>query len=527
MKNKLPLYKNYIMNLIFPAFVFGSITGILTSIFVTLFKFCAKYAVSFSHTMYDYLSTHVYLLPLVLALGLGVAFLIALICKKEPNLRGGGIPASILAMRGITPIRWLRNLIGALFLPLISFCFGIPLGTEGPSVLIGTTVGKGSVSMLATKHKAWNKYSMTGGASAGFSVATGSPISGIMFAIEDVHGRISPMIVMVATISVFFSRITSELLDKIAFLQTDIMLFPNLSKPIALEIKDIWIPLAVGIIVGIMAVLFLNYYRAIYALFNKVLKKLPHSIRIFIVIALVLCIGIISFDFISTGHHLTESLLYDGQRAIALLFAILLVRMTLSLCANCNAINGGMFLPIMSLGAVLSSIIAKVVISLGVDSSYYTVIVMLGITACISSMMKTPLTAIFFAIEALSCYENILFIIVASIFAFIITEIFRAKSINDTIIERRETEIHGDRKMIKIDTYVAIKPGSFAIGKQIRDIFWPNGLQVLSVKRSENEADINQYGENDLRQGDIIHVRYATADPERTNDELYAIIGNQ
>lgn len=527
MKAKFQIYKNYFVNLIFPALIFGSITGILTSVIVTLFKLCAKYVISFSQTMLSTLKERVYLIPIALIIVFGLSVLIDLILKKEPNLRGGGIPTSISALRGITVLNWFKALLGGFFLPLISFAFGVPLGTEGPSVLIGTATGKGSVRVLASKHGAWNKYAMTGGASAGFSVATGSPIAGIMFAIEEVHGRISPMIIMVATISVAFSRLTSELLDKISFLNVDIQLFPKLTSIQPLGMINVWIPIVVAIVIGLLAVVFLYYYRAVYTFFNKALIKVPSYVRIFIVFALSIIAGVISFNYVSTGHHLIEEILTNSTITIGTLLLILLVRSTLTLSANTNSINGGMFIPIMALGAVASSTIAKIMISLGVSESYYTLIVVIGITACISSMMKTPLAAIVFAIEALACDDNILFVIITSIIAYMITEIFRAKSINDTIIERRSEEIYGERAPELVELTVTIKENSFAIGKQIRDIFWPRGLKVLSVHREQDQNEIDKYAESTLNKGDILQVRYSTTDKEATQEELYAIVGNQ
>ena len=491
------------------------------------FKLCAKYVVHFSQVMLDTLKEKVYLIPIALIVVFGLAILIDLILKKEPNLRGGGIPSSISALRGLTVLNWVRAVLGGFFLPLISFAFGVPLGTEGPSVLIGTAVGKGSVRTLASKHKAWTKYAMTGGASAGFSVATGSPIAGIMFAIEEIHGRISPMIIMVATISVAFSRLTSEMLDKLAFLDIDIQLFPEMPSLESLRMVDIWIPVVVSIAIGILAVLFLYYYRVVYTFFNKVLLKIPRSVRIFMVFALSIILGLISFNYVSTGHHLIEGLFTNSAISIGALLLILLIRSTLTLSANTNSINGGIFIPIMALGATASSLIAKTMIGLGLNEEHYTIIVVIGITACISSMMKTPLTAIVFAIEALACYENILFVIVASIIAYIITEIFRAKSINDTIIERRIHEISGKQEPQVIETTVTIQNGAFAIGKQIRDIFWPNNLKVMSVHREQDTSEIDKYAENTLLEGDVLQIRYLTTDANATNEELYAIVGEQ
>ncbi|MBO5357094.1 MAG: chloride channel protein [Clostridia bacterium] len=522
---KFSSYKNFFLNLIFPALIFGSITGILTSIIVTLYKLIAKYIIEWSTLGYTYVSNHLYLLPIAIIASFGIAFLFAYIYKKLPNIRGGGIPTSIGILRGIITFKWLRTLIGTFLMSLTSFLIGVPLGNEGPAVQIGTAIGRGSVFALAKKHKAWDRYSMTGGACAGFSVATGAPVSGIMFAIEEAHQRISPMIIIVASVSVMFSRITSELIAPI--FGVSINLFPKLVLP-SLQVKNIWLPLVIGIIVGLFAVLFLYYYRAIYTLFNKLLKKIPHAYKIFVVFALTLIFGVISLEYISTGHHLIEKLLTDNKIAIYSLILILLVRSTLTLFASSNSVTGGLFLPIMALGAVLSSILAKSLIFLGLDSSYYTIILVLGITACISSMMKTPLTAILFAVEALSCYENIIYVVIVSAVAFVITEMFRAESINDSVIEHRIHEINGVRKSKTVDTFVTIKKNAFAVGKQIRDIFWPSNLLVLAVKKDEKrENEVDQYGGKALLDGDTLHIRYITYDEKQTLDELYAIVGEQ
>ena len=121
-----------------------------------------------------------------------------------------------------------------------------------------------------------------------------------------------------------------------------------------------------------------------------------------------------------------------------MLILILIVRSTLTLGANSNKLTGGIFIPLLTLGAVLSSILGESVeYVFGLEHGYYTVILILGITACISSVMKMPLTAIVFAIEALGCYDNIIYVIIVSGISYIVTEIFGAQSINDTVVERR------------------------------------------------------------------------------------------
>ena len=165
-------YKNYFINLIFPAVIFGSITGVLTSLIINFYKVCAKHVISLSERGYHYLRGHLYYLPLVIALALVIAYVLSKVYKHFRNLRGGGIPTSIGILRGFISFKWMTNFIGIFFLSLTTFLFGVPLGNEGPSVQIGTAIGRGSVYCFAKKHRAWDRYSMTGGACAGFSFAT-------------------------------------------------------------------------------------------------------------------------------------------------------------------------------------------------------------------------------------------------------------------------------------------------------------------------------------------------------------------
>lgn len=517
--------KGRFINLIFSAFIFGAITGVLTALVVIAYKLVAKYVINASKTSYNFIASNLYFIPLVLAGLYLIALLFAYIYKKQPRVRGGGIPSSIALLRGIVTFKWLRTLIGVFFMSMTSFFVGVPLGNEGPSVLMGTAIGKGSVKTFASKHPAWSRYSMTGGACAGFAVATGAPVSGVLFAIEEAHQRISPMILLVGAISVLFAQVVSEILCP--FLNVSTSIFPNLNL-VNLAIKDVWISLLVGAVIGLFAVVFLKYYHVINKFFNTKLKKIPHSLKIFFVFALTLGFGVVSFSFVSTGHE-TFSLLLEENLMIYGLIILLFVRMTLTLFANTNKLTGGVFVPILALGAIMASIIGKSMETLfGLSNQYYTIIIALGVASCISAMMKMPLTAIVFSMEALGCTGNILHVIIAVAISYIITEIFKAKGINDGIIKnivKSQEETH-ERKII--DTHVVIKKGSFAENMHVKDILWPSNFFLLSIIPSKTrQVQIDQQGDKTFHTGDVLHIRYATFDEPHTKKELIAIVGEQ
>lgn len=524
MWQKLKDYKLYFTNRIFPAVFFGCVSGVLTAAVVVIYKVCAEQVIHWSATGYSLLRQRLWLLPVVLAAVGGIAVVFARLYKKHPNLQGGGIPTSIGVLRGALPFRWLSNLTGTFLLSLGTFLIGVPLGNEGPSVQIGTAIGRGTVHALAGKRRAWDRYAMTGGACAGFTAATGAPISGLLFAVEEAHQSVSPIILLVSASAVLFARITTTVLCPLLGVSNN--LFGSMDLP-KLELEQLWLPLAVGVVVGSFSVVFLRFYRLINSLINKRLAKVPTPYKIGAVFVATILLGLVSFDFISTGHHLLSDL-FSSNASVYMLLLILTVRTLLTLSANSSGITGGLFLPMLVLGAIPAASLGKGVLALGVDSVDFSLVLMLGITACIAGMMKQPLTAILFSVEALSLGRNMPAVLITTTVSFIIAEVFNAKSINDSVVETRMESLHAGKSMRVREAVVTVQPEAFADGKAVRDILWPHNLFVLSVQHPHEEgARMDVHGDRVLGVGDVLHVRFSTFDERRTAEELRYIVGEQ
>ncbi len=517
--------KNYFSNLIFPAFIFGALSGVLTAVVVVLFKFLANYAVHASQTVYTYLKGAPYFIPLALLILFGLAVLLSNVYKKHGNLRGGGIPTSVGVIRGMMSFNWLDSLIGVFILSLITFVCGIALGTEGPSVQLGTAVGGGCVLLFPKRFKAWRRYSMTGGACAGFAVATGAPVSGILFALEEAHERISPMIFIVAVTSVLCSFITASILSPL--FGVSVYLIPQIEHTV-LQISEYYIPAIIGVCFGLYSVLFLRFYKFIRRLINDKLKKVKERYFIFFVLVLTLGLGLVSFSFVSTGHDLMLSL-FEKNLPILMLALIIILRSLLTVGSNCSGLTGGVFLPILAIGTALSVLLAIALIKIfGIDESYYTLILALGISACIAGMMKMPLTAIVFAIEACSCYNNVLPVIICALLSFVVVEAFSTKCINECVLDDRLERLYQSERKMMFEVKVVVQQGAFAVGKQMRDILWPTNLHVLALSVPKaNEKEGVAHGGRVIQEGDILRVKYATYHEEVTESELLSIVGEQ
>ena len=256
-------------------------------------------------------------------------------------------------------------------------------------------------------------------------------------------------------------------------------------------------------------------------MYNKKLSGVSHKYKIIGIFVFTFVCGVISLDFVSTGHEFTLHL-FEASKPVLWLFVVLFVRTLLTLSANTNGITGGTFVPLLALGAAVAAIVARVMIlSFRLDDKYYGIIIVFGLVSCVSAMMKMPLTSVVFAVEALGCYENIIYVILATMVSYALTEIFAVQSISDVVVEKREEQLYNSGTVDTYEESVKVCKGSFAVGREISDIFWPHGLLVLSVR---HEA---AHGGNVLQCGDILTVRYKTCNRNVVFDELEAIVGKQ
>ena len=163
-------YKEYIANTL-PCIGYSILTGIFTGIIIFFFKFLAGRVETLSRTLYSFAKESwltVLLTFLVLA---ALAFLMSNLHKAVPECKGGGIPRSEGILRGILPFRSLKTLIFTFIGSMVSFFAGLPCGSEGPAVLMGTAIGR-ITGKHSKKRRGWNRHVMTSGAGAGSTAIT-------------------------------------------------------------------------------------------------------------------------------------------------------------------------------------------------------------------------------------------------------------------------------------------------------------------------------------------------------------------
>ncbi len=504
-----------------PCLLFASLAGIFTALLIFAFKLAASAVIELSAKIFDFVRTDPRYLPLLLLGAALIGFVAALILRIAPNCRGGGIPSSIALLRGLIPFQWIKSVTLLFVSALLSYLGGMPLGNEGPSVQMGTAVGRGTVRCFAKRHPAWDRYIMTGGACAGFAAATGAPLTGILFAFEEAHRRFSPMIFMSAATSVITGSTVMQLLCELT--NTPMSLF-GFSISVVLPLKFIWVAIAVGLICGILAVFFTKFYSLCRNFITIRLSRLPFVLKTVIVFVAVALIGFAGEHLIGSGHHLID-LLIEGAGVWYLLLLYFGVRAILMVVANNVGVMGGLFVPTLAFGAIVGSLVASASIRLGIlPASYYAVIVTVGMASFLSASSRTPITAIAFAGEALCGLSNLLPIIAGVTISYLVIEALGVTAFNDTVIEAKVEETHRGKKSQIADAHMTVQSNAFVIGKEIRDILWPPTCVILSVDKAASHSEHTSPG---IQEGDVLHLHYQTFSPSDTMDELEALLGAQ
>ena len=504
---------------ILPCLLLSLVAGAFTGALIFLFKASAHLIISLSNAAFALTRSNPLLLPLLIIGAAVLGLVSALTVKLLGNSVGGGIPTSIALLRGLIEFRWLRNIVVVFFSALITFLGGIPLGNEGPSVQMGTAVGRATVRLFAKRHSAYDRYIMTGGASAGFAAATAAPLTAIFFAFEEAHKRFSPMIFMTAAVSSISGFTTVSILDRLAGNETG--LFSLLSAP-PLPLRFIYAAIIIGIISGFAAALFTQCYRVIGSLIRTRLSTLSIFIKIPLIFVITAIIGFFIGEVAGSGHSLTEELLSESGVFYTAVICLLL-RALLLIIANNSGITGGLFLPTIAIGALIGSIMTRFMIALSLlPSDYYTVGVVIGIVAFLAASSRTPIMAMTFSVEALGGLSNLLPIALGITVSYIAIEVIGIPSFTDSVIENKVSAYHEGKKHLLVDTAFKVSDNAFAVGKEIRDILWPPTCVVTSIRKADTTAEHSL-----ISKGDTLHLHYTTTDPADTFKKLEALLGEQ
>lgn len=515
-------YKEYVFN-IMPCVFYGLLCGAFTGAFICIFKWLAGKAEYASRYLYGVAKISPLYIALVFLSLVALGIAMAILHKKMPEVKGGGIPRSEGVLRGVLSFKCVRTLAGTFVGSMIAFFAGLPLGCEGPAVLIGTCIG-GLIVNVSKNKAAWNRYVTSGGAGAGFAVATGAPLSGVLFVLEEVHKRFTPMLVLTVSVSVITATCVNMLLSPVLGVSTS---FLDLGPLKGFELSHVGYLLLLGFILALAV----GAFDTSISLISKLTKKTQKYVKSWLKLCLVFVItGVLAFtlaDGVYSGHHAIAELV-AGNKIISTVIVLFVVRFVMMVIVADSGATGGIFIPTLAIGALIGTLLAELLIVMGMDKGLYSTVILLSMCAFIGGTLRAPLTATVLFIELTGQFTNLFYVALVVFTVYVITELLNRTPFYDRVLSNMEE--HENQGKVHFEGMFELKVSNraFVIGKTVRDVMWPPSSIVLSVRRSnESNNDIGNVGEKVLFAGDIVIIKANYSDKKEIESILYGLVGRE
>lgn len=463
-----------------------------------------------------------------------IAVLLSLLLRFEPEISGSGIPQVEGELKGLGDQCWWKVLPAKLLGCTLAIGGGLSLGREGPSIQIGGMLGKACARLRHTSLTE-ERLLITCGAGAGLAAAFGAPLAGALFALEELHKNFS-LEVLVPTM------VATAVSDYVAV--NIIGLTPVFDFGIThkLPLKLYWTVLVLGIILGAFGVFYNRTLAAMQDAFDFLGKaeKTPGRSTTF----KMLCAMAMSFLFmfikpevLGSGSIMVAEI-SSGKFALGALATLLLLKFLFSTASFGSGSPGGIFLPLLVLGALTGGLYSRVLTStLGVGQEYIACFVIMGMAGYFAAIVRAPITGIILITEMTGDFSTLLSLTFISVVAFMTADMMGGVPVYEQLLERRlknkkltpqekaiveigRPEAAGDSIQDSIQKERKVKAsrgrerraiifgdvhtGSYMDGRQVMDLKLPPGALITSVRRGERE--LIPGGRTRLIGGDAIEV---------------------
>lgn len=502
-------------NLRFKLIVQGAVVGILTGLLMVFNRVIVNklYGV-FKHWYVSGQDNFIKVLGILILLAI-MGAVTGYMVRKEPMISGSGIPQVEGRLSRKLKMNWLRILILKFVGGAMALAAGLSVGREGPSVQMGASIGEG-FSKGFRRVNIEENFLITSGASAGLAAAFNAPLSGVIFALEEVHKNFSPLVLL----SAMAASLMSDFVSKNFLGLGPSLKFTTISQ---VPLKYYWMLVILGIIVGVSGVIFSKGILKTQDIYDK-FKKVPIEVKVLIPFVFTGIAGFLCPLLLGGGHDLIMKLVTGGL-TIKLLIFLLLVKFIMVITTFGSGVPGGIFFPLLVLGALIGDIFGITICHLtNIPTMFIMNFIILAMAGHFASIIKAPITGIVLIIEMTGSFDQLLSLAVVVLVSYIISDLLRSDPIYESLLDKLlkkkgiDVEEYGADKTV---FEVSVEMGSQVEGKKIKDIKWPNECLLVAVKRGGNE--IIPKGDTKILVGDYLVVLVCNSKSSETLDKMKAL----
>ncbi|MDT2595859.1 ClC family H(+)/Cl(-) exchange transporter [Enterococcus dongliensis] len=472
----------------------GVLIGALAGVVVSLFRLLIEKIMTHVVTLYLWFKINpLWMIPWALVM-LAIAFIVGRLMKSEPNIKGSGIPQVEGTLQGEIKLNWFSILWKKFIGGILSVGSGLFLGREGPSIQLGAMVGQGfsEYTQASTSEK---KIFISSGAAAGLSAAFNAPIAGLLFVIEEVHHHFSPLIWLTS----LTAALTANLVSLNFFGLKPVLFIANVPS---LPLKYYGLLLLLGVILGILGYVYQVVLLALPKLYKR--SHLPEHLYGIIPFLLIIPVAFFFPHYLGGGNQIVLAI---GEKnfSLALLILLFFLRFIFSMVSYGANLPGGIFLPILTLGALIGGIYGTVLHQwLGIDPLLISDFAIFAMAGYFTAIGKAPLTAIILVTEMVGNITHLMPLAVCSLTAYVINDLLGGNPIYESLLERllagHTPSITGNKTIIEIP----VTAESSLDGMMVRDFNWPDEMLLISIRRGS--AEILTHGDTVMKVGDLLMI---------------------
>ena len=464
-----------------PRYIFRlTVQGIMVGIFAGLMVCLYRYLLYGSENILrDYLSvingnliyTILFFIALVI-MGLLVDFL----TKWEADSSGSGIPQVYAEVKGHMEANWVKVLVSKIAAGVLTALGGLSLGPEGPSVQIGGMAGKG-IAKLFKGSKTDELRLILVGSAVGITAAFNAPLAGVIFVFEEINHGFDKTLVFIALVS----AIVSDFISKVIFGQSTALTFPIHNIPL----ESYWILVVLGVMIGILGYVYnVGMIKSSDFVANL---KVPSWLK-FVLVFLVSGVVALTIPEISDGGHFMMDMLDIAMPSLGVLLFLLVLKYLFSMFSFSSGAPGGIFLPILVLGAYIGAVFGSAVVPIfGFEHDLIYKFVVISMAGFFAATVRSPITGVVLIAEMCGSTESLVAMIIVSLIAYVVPTLLGNEPIYESLYDR--LLLNKNREFVKkaskhvLSEYLVPLDCNY-INFKIKDIPFPKNAIVVSVIRN-------------------------------------------
>jgi len=406
----------------------GALVGAMTGAVVSVFRWLLDGSELLRDWVYSHGEGGSWAPFLWFLLLMAIGGILSWIGQKDHMAGGSGIPQVKGILLGKMKMDWLRVLWLKFLGAVLGIGAGLSLGRQGPSVQFGACVGQGMSRLWKTTGLREERNLLTAGAGAGLAAAFNAPLAGVVFCMEELAPKFSAVQILSGIMAASVSTVVSQTV----FGEQPVFHLAHL--PVVPLGKDYIVFLFLGIFCGFLGLFFNRGLVFSLDLYDRL--PLRGMGKVMPGLFLAGCFGFFLPEILGGGNTLVDKLMVTDYEVYFLLILLLGKYFFTLLCFGSGA-PGGIFLPMMALGATSGALFAKGALAMGVmDPSLTSCCIVFGMAGYFAGAVKSPVSSSILIMELTGSFDHMLILLCISFCACIVLDMMGVVPIYDSILRR-------------------------------------------------------------------------------------------